>query len=154
MSTDTNATRAAEFRALGRLMRHARAEGYTYYVTTVFGITDWSWSKGNVYTVVATPRSSGWSVDLPTVHVDLRPASVQQLTDVLVALGLLPVEFSSAHIAGRQSMLVCGNSGDFGKVGDLRHYECTSEEHKLAMLGNCTYRDVEDGTYLNARFPR
>jgi hypothetical protein len=95
MSTESNGISAAEFRALGRLMRFARSQGYTYYVTTFLGATDWTWSKDHVYAVVAVPRAEGWHVDLPTAHVDMRPASVQQLTDVLVAVGLLPVDFSS-----------------------------------------------------------
>jgi hypothetical protein len=96
MSTESNGISAAEFRALGRLMRFARSQGYTYYVTTFLGATDWTWSKDHVYAVVAVPRAEGWHVDLPTAHVDMRPASVQQLTDVMVAVGLLPIQFRSA----------------------------------------------------------
>jgi hypothetical protein len=86
---------AAEYRALGRLMRHARTEGYTYYVTTVCGATDWSWSKGSNYAVVAQPLDVGWKVTVDDGRAELRPASVQQLSDVLVAVGLLPGRFSS-----------------------------------------------------------
>lgn len=95
MTTEQNATSAAELRALGRLMRYARAQGYTYYVTTSFGRTDWSWSKDGNYVVSAEPLAVGWRVHLDDGRADLWPASVRQLTDVLVAVGLLPATFSS-----------------------------------------------------------
>lgn len=92
-----------EYRLLGRLMRHARAEGYTYYRTTFMGNTDWSWSKGGNYAVLAQPLAVGWKVTFDDGRAELWPASVQQLTDVLVALGLLPaIGFSSAWSDGEQ----------------------------------------------------
>lgn len=89
-------TAAAELRALGRLMRHARAQGYTYHRTTSFGRTDWSWSKAGTYAVTAESFSRGWLVMVDDERAQLWPSSVGQLTDVLVALGVLPVEFRSA----------------------------------------------------------
>jgi hypothetical protein len=94
-------TTAAEYRALGRLMRHARAEGYTYRISSAFGRTDWSWGKANTYAVVAEPLAVGWKVTFDDGRADLWPASVQQLTDVLVALGLLPPEFAITFTLGR-----------------------------------------------------
>lgn len=95
---------AAEYRALGRLMRHARAEGYTYRISSAFGRTDWSWGKGGNYAVVAEPLAVGWKVTFDDGRADLWPASVQQLTDVLVALGLLPaIGFSSTWSDGEKT---------------------------------------------------
>lgn len=104
MSTEKNATSAAEFRALGRLMRYARSQGYTYYITTAFGRTDWSWSKDGNCAVSAEPLAVGWRVTLEDGRAELWPASVQQLTDVMVAVGLLPaIGFSSAWSDGEQT---------------------------------------------------
>lgn len=86
---------AAEYRALGQLMRWARAQGYTYHVTTYLGATDWSWGKGGKYAVVAEPMSTGWLVKFNDSQGNWFPESVQQLTDVLVAVGLLPIGFRS-----------------------------------------------------------
>lgn len=104
---------AAEYRALGRLMRWARAQGFTYYITTSFGITDWSWSKDGNYAVVAAPQSAGWSVHMDSNRVDMFPASVQELTDVLVALGLLPVEFRSGQDFEYEVRYTPGNGADY-----------------------------------------
>lgn len=95
---------AAEYRALGRLMRYARAQGYTYYVTSVCGATDWSWSKDGNYAVLAVPLAVGWKVTFDDGRADLWTESVQQLTDVLVAVGLLPVRFSSGYAVGRETV--------------------------------------------------
>ncbi len=92
---------AAEFRALGRLMRYARAEGYTYYVTTSFGRTDWSWSKGGEYVVTAESLFEGWLVMVRDGKAQMFPDSVRELSDVLVAVGLLPPEWATTFTLGR-----------------------------------------------------
>ncbi|HEY1394989.1 hypothetical protein [Roseateles sp.] len=95
MSTESNATSAAELRALGRLMRYARSQGYIYHRTTSFGRTDWTWSKAGECVVSAESLFEGWLVLVRDGRAQLFPDSVQQLADVLVALGVLPVVFRS-----------------------------------------------------------
>lgn len=100
-------TMTAELRLLGRLMRHARANGYECRRDNSGGVTYFRWRNSPARRdVSAMGRPFGWAVHV-RAKGDFYPDSSAELADVLVAVGYLPAEFRSSTPVDMSQAVKC-----------------------------------------------